>query len=251
MKRPPPEAATSGEGLTTTWREVPAVAQRICAVLDCDRVHYAKGYCNSHWQRWRKYGDPLGSSPRGPTPRPRVTPAEKACSHCGVVQSAGSFGIRRSRPDGLNSWCRSCVAVENRKQYHANPARRTRWRAWQEANPERYRETQRRAAERNADIKRQRAIEWRRANPDRAAENDRRKRARKRGATIGPVDIEALWTGHCGICLLPMDPDLPYPDPLSKSVDHIIPLVRGGTHEQSNLQYAHLRCNFAKGTRSA
>jgi HNH endonuclease len=37
------------------------------------------------------------------------------------------------------------------------------------------------------------------------------------------------------------------PDPLSKSLDHLIPLSRGGTHEPANVSLAHLRCNVSRG----
>lgn len=32
---------------------------RICAIEECENIHLAKGYCNKHWQRLWKYGDPL------------------------------------------------------------------------------------------------------------------------------------------------------------------------------------------------
>lgn len=34
---------------------------------------------------------------------------------------------------------------------------------------------------------------------------------------------------------------------MSKSLDHIVPLAKGGTHEQSNLQWTHLVENLQKG----
>lgn len=51
----------------------------------------------------------------------------------------------------------------------------------------------------------------------------------------------------CGICGKPVDFKLKYPDPLSKCVDHIIPIAKGG-HPSSldNMQLAHLACNRAK-----
>lgn len=30
----------------------------ICTVEDCSVAEYAHGYCNRHWQRWRRNGDP-------------------------------------------------------------------------------------------------------------------------------------------------------------------------------------------------
>lgn len=55
----------------------------------------------------------------------------------------------------------------------------------------------------------------------------------------------------CGLCKLPVDATLAYPDPMSKSLDHIVPLTRGGAHDPSNAQLAHLRCNVSKGNRAA
>lgn len=31
---------------------------RVCAIGGCSGKHYAKGWCNKHWNRWRKHGDP-------------------------------------------------------------------------------------------------------------------------------------------------------------------------------------------------
>ena len=51
----------------------------------------------------------------------------------------------------------------------------------------------------------------------------------------------------CGICGKPVDKSLRYPHPLSPTVDHIIPVNRGG-HPSSleNLQLAHWMCNRQK-----
>ena len=55
----------------------------------------------------------------------------------------------------------------------------------------------------------------------------------------------------CGLCERPVDAELAYPDPMSKSLDHIMPLTKGGAHDPSNAQLAHLRCNVSKGNRAA
>lgn len=34
---------------------------RSCSVPGCGKPHYARGYCNPHYQRWKKHGDPLGA----------------------------------------------------------------------------------------------------------------------------------------------------------------------------------------------
>ncbi len=88
-----------------------------------------------------------------------------------------------------------------------------------------------------------------RASSNAHAQRERKRRAAKMGSEVGPIDLDALWTGMCGICGGEMDRDLPWPDPMSKSIDHILPLSLGGGHTQENLQYAHLFCNVSKGNR--
>lgn len=51
----------------------------------------------------------------------------------------------------------------------------------------------------------------------------------------------------CGICGKPVDFSYKYPHPLSPTVDHIIPVSKGGhPSDLSNLQLAHRCCNRQK-----
>lgn len=51
----------------------------------------------------------------------------------------------------------------------------------------------------------------------------------------------------CGICGKPVDFSLKYPHPMSATVDHIIPIAKGGhPSDISNLQLAHFQCNRLK-----
>lgn len=81
----------------------------------------------------------------------------------------------------------------------------------------------------------------------------KRRKLRIRGMEPRPVSAVALYRRRgnppCGICGLPIDPALKYPHPFSVTVDHVVPLTRGGTHHDSNLQPAHARCNTSKGNR--
>lgn len=38
--------------------------RNVCRVDGCEKFVHGRGYCSSHWNRWRRYGDPLGSKPR-------------------------------------------------------------------------------------------------------------------------------------------------------------------------------------------
>lgn len=51
----------------------------------------------------------------------------------------------------------------------------------------------------------------------------------------------------CGICGKPVDKNLKYPHPLAASIDHIIPVARGGhPSDLNNLQLTHWTCNRQK-----
>lgn len=116
-------------------------------------------------------------------------------------------------------------------------ARLAAWKAKQQAeDPDGYRERKNAATR-----------AWAKRHPERAAEKVRRRRAMQLGVTVEPVDVDALWTGTCGICGNGLARSLSWPNPLSKSLDHIVPLILGGAHSQDNLQWTHLGCNLAKG----
>ncbi|MFD8173633.1 HNH endonuclease [Streptomyces sp. NPDC059709] len=50
----------------------------------------------------------------------------------------------------------------------------------------------------------------------------------------------------CQLCQEPVDPKLKHPDPRSASLDHVVPLAKGGHHTRANVQLAHLVCNLRK-----
>lgn len=141
--------------------------------------------------------------------------------------------------------------VERRREYASrydleNAERVAEWkRAWYLANRDRVLERDRV----NAEGRRSRQRRYKDRHRDVVTERQRRRRVDKLGLRVEDVDIEELWTGVCAICLTPMERSLSWPHPLSKSIDHIIPLARSGTHERANLQWAHLRCNISKGAR--
>lgn len=85
---------------------------------------------------------------------------------------------------------------------------------------------------------------------ERRRKNYEKRRARKK--SNGPVDdftnLEVYERDHwfCGICGLKVDRTLAWPDPMSASLDHIVPLSHGGSHTLDNVQCAHLVCNTRK-----
>jgi len=61
-----------------------------------------------------------------------------------------------------------------------------------------------------------------------------------------PIDIFERDNYTCRICGDKINKYLKYPDPLCVSLDHVIPLSRGGEHTKENTRAAHLICNMKK-----
>lgn len=56
---------------------------------------------------------------------------------------------------------------------------------------------------------------------------------------------------NCAICGRAVDFNKRFPDPWSPTLDHIIPVSKGGDPASlENLQLAHLQCNRIKGTKT-
>lgn len=93
----------------------------------------------------------------------------------------------------------------------------------------------------------------RRARWERKRANWQRRRALKKGATVGPpftiLDVISRDGWQCSLCGEVVDGSLVYPDPRSLSLDHVVPLNRGGEHSLTNAALAHLECNVIKGDR--
>lgn len=54
----------------------------------------------------------------------------------------------------------------------------------------------------------------------------------------------------CGICGKPVDKTVKYPSPMAPTIDHIIPIDRGGhPSDIDNLQLAHFKCNRLKSNK--
>lgn len=92
---------------------------------------------------------------------------------------------------------------------------------------------------------------WRIAHPVEVRAMSKRQKVRRRGAQrLELFTVEEICQRDAGICQLcnqPIDPTLSYQHPLSLTLDHVVPIVRGGVHSRDNVQLAHRSCNSKKG----
>lgn len=163
------------------------------------------------------------------------------------------------------------VYLAKRKEYYeANRDKlAAKSKAWREANAEYARMTHKAYYEANKEARqayyrgwvadptnRQRvcdnARKWAEANPERVRAHKAVRRALKREQTVEVFDPFEVFDRDgwvCQLCSMPVDPQLKFPDRMSKSLDHIIPISRGGEHSRANTQLAHFGCNASKNDR--
>jgi hypothetical protein len=126
-----------------------------------------------------------------------------------------------------------------RRWKEANPERtQDLRRRWREENPEKHREHNRRWREKNPDQERL----WREKNPEKARANGHRRRARKQANGIFAVtdkDLRRIYGSPCWACGATE----------RITLDHVVPIARGGHHSIGNALPLCLSCNCSKHTR--
>ena len=146
------------------------------------------------------------------------------CADCGCTGLAPRNNARLR--------CPSCV-----KKVAA-----TRAKAWKARNPDKVVAITADRYRRKGDQMKAAINRWRANNPDKVRNIRENRRARQRAAFVEHVDRVERWRaydGCCGICGEPVDLE-------AMELDHVIPLSRGGRHERSNCQPAHMVCNRRK-----
>lgn len=72
------------------------------------------------------------------------------------------------------------------------------------------------------------------------------RRGAERGESVRLIDVYQRDGGKCGVCGLAVDLSLKWPAPQCATLDHVVPISKGGPHTFSNIQVAHLACNASK-----
>lgn len=199
-----------------------------CSIEGCEKVVAARGWCVAHWTRWKRHGSPTARL------RGEVVDGKRICPTCG-----------KDKP--LSAWtkgeCKKCAAQRSANYRERNPYRPVAGELRQcdycgqgfLANKRRSRYCSTECFETNKN----------RANwPHMVA-----RQKRMRGAIVERFDRVEIFERDgwlCGICDDPISPELRWPDPQSASLDHIIPISRGGKHSRANAQASHLVCNLRK-----
>lgn len=251
-----------------------------CSVNGCSNAAHCRGFCNTHYSRWRTTGSPLRDCPtcgKAILERGLAVYCSKECRpRCSVegcdgpVRKTGWCAshyaqwkrIGTVKPFGYK-WAteRVCVvcgaevqAGTNRRQHCSPGCQQTSSRWGKPALPSRAATDP--ARPRSADCARCGTTInlLARNKKGRMPRTDVRLCRRCKQQSRYPMSTPelALRDGvGCGICGDLVDFSLPPKSRMAPSVDHIHPRALGGSDDPTNLQLAHLRCNQIKNDRPA
>lgn len=75
----------------------------------------------------------------------------------------------------------------------------------------------------------------------------KRRAVYRRGDAIERLLLFELHNWKCWVCKEKIDRYMRFPSYMAATVEHVVPISKGGTHTWDNTVPAHAKCNFLKG----
>lgn len=201
---------------------MPSPGARSKAKVSGDARYWTGKYCKSGHLDWR---NTIGGS----------------CVSCNRESKNRRYAMN---PKKFAATARKSYA-ENIDKFRAQASENARKR--RAANPEKAREYGRAKYAANKEKMRQRSRDWRKAHPDLRRLYNIKHRARKRSApgSFSQAEYQTLRQRekYCHICGKRFTKDDP------ATLDHVVPLKKGGSHDAGNIALAHRSCNSSKNAR--
>lgn len=260
---------------------------RTCSVEGCGQDHAARGWCSTHLSRWRRTGTTdltrvLSDKPEAAKQRERrkARPSSSAwagepepCPTCGKeftptrdrfvacsmsCAQLARLGKKEATPKACKVWfptCTQCHRVFTSKVSRsylcsAECRKRATWKVvatkvctlcGSSFTPP------------VGNAKPRLCSDACRDQMDKASRDKVRARRRVRmrkpqgSALVVRKQIYERDGWRCHICTKPVRRDAVVPHPQAPTIDHLIPLAEGGTHEPHNVRTAHFICNSKRG----
>lgn len=211
------------------WRKICITTE--CSIDGCEKVIQARGWCIKHWTKWQRYGDPNHRYGH------EVANGKRVCPQCKVDKALGGYS------PGSTGCCKQCAAANMRARRESSPQPRKPKTIATCICGARFDSDKRRTTycSETCRMRHRGKANWKNVN---------KRRMRLRSALVEVFDRSEIFERDAWVCQLCMeltDRSAIWPDPLMPSLDHIIPVSRGGKHSRANAQTSHLGCNIRKG----
>ena len=181
----------------------------------------------------------------------------KQCNKCGEVKPINDYSPQEKGLYGVRAVCKVCVNLAAKQYRLDNPEKaRASVRKWASKNDrsaysKQYRELNKQKIllkeklyrENNPEKLKQKSLNWQKNNLDKIAFSMSQRRARLKNNGIFYIRdsfIKKLYDSQCVVCGTNEN----------ITADHIIPISRGGSHSEGNLQPLCKSCNSQKQSKT-
>lgn len=192
----------------------------------------------------------------------------RRCTRCKQLKTLDNFCKNKSSHDGLHYYCRDCAVLFHAETYWKDPEKsRLKYRQWNREHPKVYTpesharklEAQRRYREKNREALKKKGVEYYAKNKEHYHKYQRevrktgeyrithaireiKRRAHKKnngGVDFTREEWDALCNKYGNKCLACGNAG-------KLTIDHVVPLSRGGSNSIDNIQPLCLGCNLSK-----
>ncbi len=187
----------------------------------------------------------------------------KNCRKCKEDKSVAEFSKSARNKDGLRSYCKACDSKVSKRWYSNNKqSNKERSQRWLAENKEVFREYQKSWEEENKKSRRNYHASWYQNNKERISRNHKEwwnnnphkrrlyknkyyGKIRNQGGEVSPDIIEKLFLIQNNLCY--------YCEGFLEEfhLEHMVPISRGGLHDDNNLCLSCPPCNLKKHTKTA
>ena len=218
-----------------------------CSEFYADRAGKLKGSCKECYRAERR-GRPTRTPAQKAAYRRRVGDVDASLTYRTIEQIRAEAAEKRAAKEAASVAWQQKMAVKRERgrrgcrQWQAT-ATSEEMAAYRSDNQERWR----RHYEKHAKVERERVKRYKHANPDIVSKWHRDRQlmlSQRRDGTLTSDAIKQLFDAakDCPHCCREMTTS-------TKSLDHVIPLSRGGWHSISNVEVCCLSCNASKSSK--
>jgi len=220
-----------------------------CAFVGCSNggAYVETGYCGTHHKRLLKHGDPAVTL-KGKAHKVQYTPdGLRICKLCGEGKPTTEYHSDSGGTDGYRAQCKTCRTGYMQGYYAENIAKRREYvRERQANNTEHVRAIDRARYERDKDKRIALATE---------AVHIRRARmmAAEYHHGITDTSLRKIHGDNCCYCGVVMDfkrGTRGSINPHRATIEHVLPISRGGSHTWDNTTLACHKCNVSKNAKT-
>lgn len=220
----------------------------ICKIDECGKKAIARLMCNQHYSMWRRHGDPLAGAYRMPFKKALDHgDGTRTCTKCNVKLPISEFHKDKSATGGVRATCKKCRIVHVKNWYQDNKERQSgKEKDRRNSNKEKY--TEKEAKRYIKDREKRIALATEQSHLRKS-----RKKETKNERGISKKSLMRKHGTQCYYCGKEMDFSVGIGWNFHRdmaTIEHLIPLARGGEHTFENTVLACRHCNLSKSAKS-